>query len=129
MKVSVDQIKEEVSKLISYKPLSETSFYFLCTKKARLQYFLKFIQSEKLLKSTFSKDEILELNFHLAKTEQDIKDHYLLTSQSLPEAYSSNELQKQLKQGVKDYKKSMNEFIRKNKRSKIGRLRLKFLFS
>lgn len=129
MRISLDQIKEEISKLISYKPLSKTSFYFLCTKKARLQYFLKFIQSEKLLKSTFSKDEILELNFHLAKTEQDIQGHHLLASQSLTAAYSSNELQKQLKQRVKDYKKPMNEFIRKNKRSKIGRLKLKFLFS
>ena len=131
MKISLDQIKEEISNIIIHNPMNEMRLNFLFIKRGRLMYFLRLIEAEEVLKDSLSDKEILELKLHLEKTQEAIDSHQLMSFEKRNK--QENQLQemgyKELKQGLKDYKQSMNAFIRKNKRSNIGRLRLKYFFS
>ena len=130
MPVSLDQIKEEISNITIHNPMNEMRLNFLFMKRGRLIYFLRLIEAEEVLKNSLSDKEILELKLHLEKTQEAIDSHHLLSFKKHKKQES--ELQemsyKELKQGLKNYKQSMNAFIRKNKRSNIGRLRLKYFF-
>lgn len=131
MQVTVDQIKEEISNITIHNPMNEIRLNFLFMKRGRLMYFLRLIEAEEVLKDSLSDKEILELKLHLKKTQEAIDSHHLMSFKKRNK--QENQLQemsyKELKQGLKDYKQSMNAFIRKNKRSNIGKLRLKYFFS
>ena len=135
MKVTLDQIKEEISNLIIHNPFYETRLDFLFTKKARLKYFLRLIEAEKILSEAFTAKEISELKLNLESAQQAIDNLHLMSfrrRETIQEPTDHSSLisnYQELRQGVKEYKKSMNAFIRKNKRSNIGRLRLKYFFS
>ena len=134
LQTNLDQIKEEISKLTIHNPMNEMRLNFLFSKRSRLNYFVRLIEAEKILREAFTTQEISELKLNLESTQQAIDNHHLMSfrrkeTTSAPTEFNSlYSSYQELRQEVKEYKKSMNAFIRKNKRSNIGRLRLKYFF-
>jgi len=126
MQVNIDKLKEEISNILIYNPLHEAKLSFLKIKLGRLKYFLRLIEAEKILQEVFTDTNISELKNQLEYTQKKINDNlnHCLTSLE-PEGKSYKEL---IQTGSK-HKQLVNAFIRKNKRSRIGRSRIRHLFS
>jgi uncharacterized membrane-anchored protein YhcB (DUF1043 family) len=125
MQVNIDKLKEEISNNLIYNPLHEAKLSFLKIKLGRLKYFLRLIEAEKILQEVFTDRNISELKNQLEYTQKKINDHLSQVTSLEPEEKSYKEL---IQTGSK-HKQLVNAFIRKNKRSRIGRSRIRHIFS
>mgnify|MGYP001317769530 CR=1 FL=1 len=125
MQVNIDKLKEEISNILIYNPLHEAKLSFLKIKLGRLKYFLRLIEAEKILQEVFTDRNISELKNQLKYTQKKINDHLNHLTSLEPEEKSYKEL---IQIGSK-HKQLVNAFIRKNKRSRIGRSRIRHIFS
>jgi hypothetical protein len=104
----------------------ERNISVLEEKKERLVNLIKLFNSNQELLKHFKDDLLKELSINLSHAEKLIKEHP--QNSNLGNNFSSLSI-KQLNQEIKEATKQMNAFIRKNKRSKIGRLRLRAAFN
>jgi hypothetical protein len=125
MQVNIDKLKEEISNILIYNPLHEAKLSFLKIKLGRLKYFLRLIEAEKILQEVFTDRNISELKNQLEYTQKKINDNLNHLTSLEPEEKSYKEL---IQTGSK-HKQLVNAFIRKNKRSRIGRSRIRHIFS
>lgn len=124
--MNISELKEFIHRTLAHNPLVERNISVLEEKRERLEYLIKLFDSNPELFKHFKDDLLKELSLNLAYNETLIKEHPL--NDNLENSFSGLSI-KQLNQEIKEATKQMNAFIRKNKRSKIGRLRLRAAFN
>ena len=123
---NLSDLKEFIHRTLAHNPLVERNISILEEKRERLVNLIKFFNSNPELLKHFTDDLLKELSINLSHTEKLIKEHPL--NNNLGNSFRGLSI-KQLNQEIKEAIKQMNSFIRKNKRSKIGRLRLRAAFN
>jgi hypothetical protein len=123
---TISDLKQFIHRTLAHNPLVEKNISVLEEKKERLVNLIKLFDSNPELLKHFKDDLLKELSINLSHTERLIKEHP--QNSNLGNNFSSLSI-KQLNQEIKEATKQMNAFIRKNKRSKIGRLRLRAAFN
>jgi hypothetical protein len=123
---TLSDLKEFIHRTLAHNPLVERNISILEEKRERLVNLIKFFNSNPELLKHFTDDLLKELSINLSHTEKLIKEHPL--NSNLENSFSGLSI-KQLSQEIKEATKQMNAFIRKNKRSNIGRLRLRAAFN
>jgi hypothetical protein len=123
---TLSDLKQFIHRTLAHNPLVERNISVLDEKKERLVNLIKLFDSNPELLKHFKDDLLKELSINLSHIEKLIKEHPL--NDNLENSFSSLSI-KQLNQEIKEATKQMNAFIRKNKRSKIGRLRLRAAFN
>jgi hypothetical protein len=104
----------------------ERNISVLEEKKERLVNLIKLFNSNPELLKHFKDDLLKELSINLSHTEKLIKEHP--QNSNLENSFNGLSI-KQLNQEIKEATKQMNAFIRKNKRSNIGKFRLTIAFN
>ncbi len=122
---TLSDLQEFIHRTLAYNPLLERSISVLEMKRERLEYLIKLFDSNPELLKHFRDNLLKELSLDLSHTEKFIKGHHPNTN--LENGFSGLFI-KQLNQEIKEATKQMNAFIRKNKRSNIGRFRLIILY-
>ena len=122
---TLSDLKEFIHRTLAHNPLVERNISVLEEKRERLEYLTNLFNSNPELLKHFRDDLLKELSINLS-AEKLIKEHPL--NSNLENSFSGLSI-KQLNQEIKEAIKQMNAFIRKNKRSKIGRLRLRAAFN
>ena len=123
---TLSDLKEFIHRTLAHNPLVERNISVLEEKRERLEYLTNLFNSNPELLKHFRDDLLKELSINLSRAEKLIKEHPL--NSNLENSFSGLSI-KQLNQEIKKAIKQMNAFIRKNKRSKIGRLRLRAAFN
>jgi hypothetical protein len=123
---NLSDLKEFIHRTLAHNPLVERNISVLEEKKERLVNLIKLFNSNPELLKHFQDDLLKELSINLSHTEKLIKEHPL--NDNLENSFSGLSI-KQLNQEIKEATKQMNAFIRKNKRSNIGRFRLRIAFN
>ena len=123
---NLSALKEFIHRTLAHNPLVERNISVLEEKRERLEYLTNLFNSNPELLKYFKDDLLKELSINLSHAEKLIKEHPL--NDNLENNFSGLSI-KQLNQEIKEAIKQMNAFIRKNKRSKIGRLRLRAAFN
>ncbi len=123
---TLSDLKQFIHRTLAHNPLVERNISVLDEKKERLVNLIKLFDSNPELLKHFKDDLLKELSINLSDTEKLIKEHPL--NSNLGNNFSGLSI-KQLNQEIKEATKQMNAFIRKNKRSNIGRFRLRVAFN
>ena len=123
---TTSDLKEFIHRTLAHNPLVERNISVLEEKKERLINLIKLFNSNPELLKHFQDDLLKELSINLSHTEKLIKEHP--QNSNLENSFSGLSI-KQLNQEIKEATKQMNAFIRKNKRSNIGRFRLRVAFN
>jgi hypothetical protein len=123
---NLSDLKQFIHRTLAHNPLVERNISVLEEKKERLINLIKLFNSNPELLKHFQDDLLKELSINLSHTEKLIKEHPL--NDNLENSFSGLSI-KQLNQEIKEATKQMNAFIRKNKRSNIGRFRLRAAFN
>jgi hypothetical protein len=123
---NLSDLKEFIHRTLAHNPLVERNISVLEEKKERLINLIKLFNSNPELLKHFQDDLLKELSINLSHTEKLIKEHPL--NDNLENSFSGLSI-KQLNQEIKEATKQMNAFIRKNKRSNIGKFRLRIAFN
>jgi hypothetical protein len=123
---TLSDLKQFIHRTLAHNPLVERNISVLEEKRKRLEYLTNLFNSNPKLLKHFKDDLLKELSINLSHTERLIKEHP--QNSNLGNNFNSLSI-KQLNQEIKEATKQMNAFIRKNKRSKIGRLRLRAAFN
>ncbi len=124
--MNISELKQFIHRTLAHNPLVERNISVLEEKRERLEYSIKLFGSNPELLKHFKDDLLKELSLNLSHTEKLIKEHPL--NSNLENSFTGLSI-KQLSQEIKEATKQMNAFIRKNKRSNIGRLRLRAAFN
>lgn len=124
--MNISELKQFIHRTLAHNPLVERNISVLEEKKERLVNLIKLFNSNPELLKHFKDDLLKELSLNLSHTEKLIKEHPL--NSNLENSFTGLSI-KQLSQEIKEATKQMNAFIRKNKRSNIGRLRLRAAFN
>jgi hypothetical protein len=123
---TLSDLKQFIHRTLAHNPLVERNISVLEEKRKRLEYLTNLFNSNPKLLKHFKDDLLKELSINLSHTERLIKEHPL--NSNLGNNFSGLSI-KQLNQEIKEATKQMNAFIRKNKRSNIGRFRLRVAFN
>jgi len=123
---TLSDLKEFIHRTLAHNSLTERNLSTLEEKRERLVNLIKLFNSNPELLKHFKDDLLKELSINLSHTEKLIKEHPF--NSNLGNDFSSLSI-KHLNKEIKEAIKQMNAFIRKNKRSKIGRLRLRAAFN
>ena len=123
---TTSDLKEFIHRTLAHNPLVERNISVLEEKKKRLINLIKLFNSNPELLKHFQDDLLKELSINLSHTEKLIKEHPL--NSNLGNNFSGLSI-KQLNQEIKEATKQMNAFIRKNKRSNIGKFRIRIAFN
>ena len=124
--MNISELKQFIHRTLIYNAFIERDIPLLEAKRERLSDLIKLFNSNPELLKHFKDDLLKELSINLSHAEKLIKEHPL--NDNLENSFSSLSI-KQLNQEIKEATKQMNAFIRKNKRSNIGRLRLRAAFN
>jgi hypothetical protein len=123
---NLSDLKEFIHRTLVHNPLVERNISVLEEKKERLVNLIKLFNSNPELLKHFKDDLLKELSINLSHTEKLIKEHP--QNSNLENSFNGLSI-KQLNQEIKEATKQMNAFIRKNKRSNIGKFRLTIAFN
>jgi hypothetical protein len=123
---NLSALKEFIHRTLAHNPLVERNISVLEEKRERLEYLTNLFNSNPELLKHFKDDLLKELSINLFHTEKLINEHPL--NSNLGNSFSGLSI-KQLNQEIKEAIKQMNAFIRKNKRSNIGKFRLRIAFN
>jgi hypothetical protein len=124
--LNISELKQFIHRTLIYNAFIERDILLLEAKRERLSDLIKLFNSNPELLKHFKDDLLKELSINLSHTEKLIKEHPL--NSNLGNNFSGLSI-KQLNQEIKEATKQMNAFIRKNKRSNIGKFRIRIAFN